>query len=202
MNHFWKAAVALAALGVAVEIGLMSLVFYTERVERPLEKRDAVILLGARIMPDGALSTTVLHRVQTAKAVYDGGYAPLIIACGGQGRDEPETEAGAMARWLWENGVPRGAVLIEDESTDTIGNLKNARALMEARGLKSAIVITSDYHVTRALWLAEDQGLDAIGAAAPGNLKWHNRMTARFRESLSWINYFMGGYLKNLVFWR
>ncbi len=44
--------------------------------------------------------------------------------------------------------------------------------------------------------------MDAIGAAAPGNLTWGQRIASRFRESLSWINYFLGGFLKDLAFWR
>jgi SanA protein len=202
VSCFWRTVALIAAIGAAIEVALVGLVFYTEGVERPLEKRDAVIVLGARVMPDGEMSTTLLHRVQTALEVYRGGHAKLIIACGAQGRDEPESEAGAMARWLVERGVPAADVVVEDRSTDTIENLKNARALMEARGLKTAIIVTSDYHVTRALWLARDQGLDAIGASAPGNITWGQRMSSRFRESLSWINYFLGGYLKPLVFWR
>jgi uncharacterized SAM-binding protein YcdF (DUF218 family) len=192
LNRFWKGALILAAVGAALELGLVGAVFLSEKAPRPLEKRDAIILLGARIMPDGELSTTVLHRVETALSLYRDGYAPLIIACGARGPDEPETEAGAMARWLTERGVPASAVVVEDASTDTIENLKFARAAMEARGLHTAIVVTSDYHLTRALWLAKDQGLHAIGAAAPGNITWSQRMAARFRESLSWINYFLG----------
>ncbi len=202
MNQFWKGVVILAAVGAVLELGLMTAVFLSEKTPRPLEKRDAIIVLGARIMPDGELSTTVLHRVETALKAYQDGYGTLLIVCGAQGRDEPQTEAGAMADWLTAHGVPKTALEVEDQSTDTIENLKNARAAMDARGMKTAIIVTSDYHITRALWLAADQGLDAIGAAAPGNITWSQRIEARFRESLSWINYALGGTLKTLVFWR
>ena len=202
MNQFWKGVLVVAAVGAVLELGLMGAVFVSEKTPRPLNKRDAIIVLGARIMPDGELSTTVLHRVQTALKAYQDGYGKLLIVCGAKGRDEPETEAGAMARWLTANGVPQSAIVVEDKSTDTIENLQNAKAEMKARGLETAIVVTSDYHLTRALWLARDQGLDAIGASAPGNITWGQRIEARFRESLSWINYALGGILKDMVFWR
>ncbi len=202
MNQFWKGMLVLAAVGAALELGLMGAVFLSEKTPRELTKRDAIIVLGARIMPDGELSTTVLHRVQTALKAYQDGYGKLIIVCGAQGRDEPQTEAGAMAAWLIAQGVPESAIVVDDQSTDTIENLKNAQAAMGARGLKTAIIVTSDYHLTRALWLARDQRLDAIGAAAPGNITWGQRIESRFRESLSWINYALGGLLKDLAFWR
>jgi uncharacterized SAM-binding protein YcdF (DUF218 family) len=107
-----------------------------------------------------------------------------------------------MTRWLIAHGVPASAIAVDDQSTDTIENLKNARAEMSARGFQTAIIVTSDYHLTRALWLARDQGLDAIGAAAPGNDTWGQRIEARFKESLSWVNYALGGVLKDLAFWR
>jgi uncharacterized SAM-binding protein YcdF (DUF218 family) len=197
-----KVALILFAVGLILILGLMSIVFYAEKTPRELTKRDAIIVLGARIMPDGELSTTVLHRVQTALKAYQDGYGKLLIVCGAKGRDEPETEAGAMARWLREHGVPESDIVVEDTSTDTIENLQNAKAAMDARRLATAIVVTSDYHLTRALWLAKDQGLDAIGAAAPGNITWGQRIESRFRESLSWVNYFLGGFLKDLAFWR
>ena len=202
MNRFVKVALILIAVGLILILGLMSIVFYAEKTPRELTKRDAIIVLGARVMPDGELSTTVLHRVQTALKAYQGGYSKLIIACGSKGRDEPETEAGAMAKWLMANGVPESDIVIEDTSTDTIENLLNAKSEMDARGLTTAIIVTSDYHLTRALWLAKDQGLNAIGAAAPGNITWGQRIESRFRESLSWVNYFLGGFLKDLAFWR
>jgi uncharacterized SAM-binding protein YcdF (DUF218 family) len=169
---------------------------------RTLTPRDAIIVLGARVMPDGELSTTLLHRVQTALKAYQDGYGKLVIVCGAKGGDEPETEAGAMAKWLLVNGLPQSALVVEDQSTDTIENLQNAKAEMQARGFTTSIIVTSDYHLTRALWLAKDQGLDAIGAAAPGNITWGQRIESRFRESLSWVNYALGGVLKDLVFWR
>ena len=180
----------------------MCAVFVSEKTPRTLSKRDAIIVLGARVMPDGELSTTLLHRVQTARKAYEGGYGKLVIVCGARGRDEPETEAGAMAKWLIANGVPESDIVVEEKSADTVENLKNAKAEMEARGLSTAIVVTSDYHLTRALWLAGDQGLDAIGAAAPGNITWGQRIASRFREGLSWVNYALGGALKDYVFWR
>jgi uncharacterized SAM-binding protein YcdF (DUF218 family) len=202
VNQFWKGVLVVAAVGAALELGLMCAVFVSEKTPRTLSRRDAIIVLGARVMPDGELSTTLLHRVQTALKAYQDGYGKLIIVCGAKGRDEPETEAGAMAKWLLANGVPASVLVVEDKSTDTIENLDNAKAEMKARGLETAIVVTSDYHLTRALWLARDRGLDAIGAAAPGNITWGQRIEARAREGMSWINYALGGVLKDLVFWR
>lgn len=189
-------AIALIA-GIAIEGGLMMAVFLCgQRTAQP-RPADAIIVLGARVMPDGRMSTTLFHRVKVGFELYEQGYAPYMIVCGARGRDEPVSEAEAMAQYLTGRGVPQDKVLLDAQSGDTIENLANARRLMEQNGLSTAIVVTSDYHLTRALWICGDLDIDAQGVPAPGQLRWIKRMASRFRESLSWINYFLGGALKN-----
>lgn len=179
----------LLILGALCYGGLVTAVFVCENIDRGTERADAIIVLGARVMPDGELSTTLLHRVESALSAYQQGRAEAIIVCGAQGADEPETEAAAMARWLNGQGVPQQAIFEEDQSTDTLQNLRNAHAIMRENGWDTALVATSDYHLTRALWLCRDEGIRAAGLAAPGPDLWYNRAKARGREALSWAHY-------------
>ena len=134
----------------------MTAVFVSGERERPVARADALIVLGARVMPDGELSTTLLRRVETAYDAYASGLAGALIVCGAQGLDEPVTEASAMYAYLKGRGVPEAAVFEEDQSFNTEENLSNARKIMEDHGMKTAIIVTSDYHLERALWLAQD----------------------------------------------
>ena len=94
-----------------------------------------------------------------------------------------------MRSWLVGAGVPEEDVIAETESVNTAENLKNARAIMAAQGWRSAIVVSSDYHVQRALWIARDQGVQAVGAAAPSPDRLVAWMGARLRECVSWVLY-------------
>jgi len=184
------------AAAVVIEGGLMLGVYLTGAMPRALSKSDAIIVLGARVMEDGRLSTTLEYRMEKALEVYRGGYAGWIVTCGGQGANEPRPEADAMAEYLIARGVPDDRILRDTSSANTVENLQNAKALMEARGLSSAIVVTSDYHIERALWLARAEGIGPLaGAASLGQRYRRNRVRATFRETLSWMNHFTGGLL-------
>lgn len=182
----WVLAAGLIAGGA-----LVAVVHVASRASYPVRRADAIVVLGARVMPDGELSTTLEHRIETAYAAYEQKLADQFIVCGARGSDEPVTEAFAMAQYLRARGVPESRIHLEDQSIDTEQNLLGARSIMEARGLTSALLVTSDYHMTRALWLSADVGVDVAAYPAPGPDLWHNRAVARLKEALSWTKYFV-----------
>lgn len=71
-----------------------------------------------------------------------------------------------MRDWLIERGVSPDDVVPETSSFNTRENLEYAQAIMEHRGLQKALIVTSDYHVARALALCEQVGIDATGKGA------------------------------------
>lgn len=181
-----------ALAGVVCWVGLAFAVFIKEEITPEPGKADCIIVLGAKVKPDGEPSTALLKRLEKALECYEEGLAPYIIVCGAQGGDEPCTEAEGMHKWLVAHGVPDSAVIMEDRSTSTEENLANAKAIMEEKGFKTCIVTTNAYHLTRAMWIAEDTGLDAQGAAAQNNITLQTRARLRMREAVSWVLYFLG----------
>ena len=156
---------------------------------RVARKSDCLIVLGAKVHADGRLSTTLKDRCARAADAYHNGVAPAVIVCGGQGSDEPCTEADAMREELIRRGVPETAVLTEPDSVDTRQNLENAKRLMAANGWKTCAIVTSDYHVQRTLWIARDLGMTACGISAPTGDTFKRFMKTRLRESVSWVRY-------------
>lgn len=183
--------IVLIVIGVVAECAMLALVIRSENMysQLPAKKADAVIVLGARVDPDGSLSTQLRYRVERAREVYEAGLADYIIVCGAQGSDEPTTEAAAMAGYLEAGRVPPEAILREDGSYSTVENLENAMHIMEELGLETAIICTSEYHVQRALWTARQMGLDAQGVGSQASdypaLLWQSRL----RETASWVKY-------------
>ncbi len=176
-----------ATLGLA----LFGLVCWRATVPREARDADCIIVLGARVYPDGRMSLVLKNRVDAALEAWRAGKAQNIIVCGAQGRDEPRTEADAMAEYLLAQGVPQENIFLEDRSFDTRENIANAKAIMDANNWTTAMLVTSDYHVERALWMAADAGIPATGLAAgtPKTLRafWWGRM----RETISWVLYFV-----------
>jgi uncharacterized SAM-binding protein YcdF (DUF218 family) len=106
--------------------------------------------------------------VKRGVALYKAEVAPRIIMSGRYGlvtpdRIPPITEAEAMARAAIHAGVPADAIILEDESRDTIGNAYfTARRHLEPNGWTNVRVVTSDYHVPRAAWVFDKVIGDAM----------------------------------------
>lgn len=169
---------------------LFAAVCLCARRARPVRKADCIVVLGARVWPDGRLSASLENRCLKTLELANAGIAQHIILCGGRQKQDEICESLAMRRYLEQNGVE--AQLYEDaHSLTTCENLKNAREIMRAQGFETAVVVSSDYHLQRVMWIARDLGMRACAAkaASPARRKYYWK--ARVQESVSWILYFV-----------
>lgn len=149
---------------------------------------DVIIVLGAQVRPEGVPSEALRRRLALALERYR--LCPVtIICCGAQGKTEPMPEGDFMCGWLVDHGVNAADVISERESFDTMQNIKNARAIMRARGLACALVVTSDYHVRRALAICRAYGIAAEGAGSPSVPQYWLKNHAR--EMLAWVKFYL-----------
>ena len=177
-----------AGIFVYLECLLAATVIHAVRAGRhePAYDRDYVIVLGCRIRPDGTLYPLIRGRVDRAIAFARSqeratGKPPILIPSGGQGGDEPEAEAEAMARYMVEQGVPPEQILVENRSATTRENLQFSRALIRERGAgEKAAFSTSSYHVYRGGILAAEDGwsIDGMGSKT----RWYFWPNAFLRE--------------------
>jgi len=176
----------LVLLGLVCAAGLIGFVYYKEKTLPPVGDYEAIIVLGAQVKADGTPSVALSRRLTAALESYMEKPA-LMIVCGAQGGNEPRAEGDVMRDWLMENGVPGTDVVAETASFNTRENLTNAKAIMEMRGLEEALVVTSDYHVARALALCDQVGVTATGKGSPSKPEYF--IKNHLREGLSWIKF-------------
>ncbi len=147
----------------------------------------AVIVLGCQVYSTGNLSPQLELRLQSALDTYRE-HPRLIVCCGGQGENEPAPEGQVMREWLVRQGVPPEDVIAECESQNTRQNLAYARDLLPDT-VQRVTVITSDYHLPRALALAKDVGLQADGIGSPCRPEIGFWIKNHTREVLAWGKY-------------
>ena len=126
---------------------------------------DYLIILGAGV--NGTVPSLSMHnRLTAAKAYLDAHPDCTAVVSGGQGPGEQISEAEAMHRWLAANGIDEGRILTEDQSTNTLENLRNSVALIPGADTARIAVCSSEYHLYRAQYLAREIGypLGAIPA--------------------------------------
>ena len=178
----------LALLGVTGAAGLMGFVYYKETHLPPVGDYDTIVVLGAQVKEDGTPSVALERRLTAALESYREKRA-LIIVCGAQGANEPRAEGDVMRDWLLARGVPQEDVVAETASFNTRENLMHALAIMESRGLREALAVTSDYHVARALALCRQVGMTATGKGSPSKPEYF--LKNHFREGLSWVKFWL-----------
>lgn len=98
--------------------------WFYQRIVRRIHP-DFIMVLGAGV-PSGKVTPLLAGRIDRALGVWRGeveaGRRPLLVMSGGQGPDEPVSEARAMADYALEQGVPEAALMLEDRSTTTREN--------------------------------------------------------------------------------
>ena len=155
---------ALLCLGLAALIALEIPVISGMGARAPAGM-DYLIVLGARVDPDGP-SPALTRRLNAVMAVLDDHPDAVIIASGGQGADEPVSEAQCIRDELARRGVDPARILLEDRSTTTVENLAFSRALMDRDDARVGVV-TNNFHVWRAVRIARRAGLAHVyGIAA------------------------------------
>lgn len=129
---------------------------------------DYLVVLGAGLRPDGTPSESLCYRLDAAHDYLEANPDTLCVVSGGQGFGEVRTEADAMLDYLVDAGVPEDRIIQERESSTTAENIRFTRELLPAEATVG--VVTNDFHLYRALRIAQKNGLpEAQGLAAPSN---------------------------------
>lgn len=177
--------VTVCCTGILVFFVVEFLIF-TGVAARDTSNLDYVIVLGARVKDTG-ISKSLQKRLDKAIQYVADNPATILVLSGGQGEDEPVTEASAMRDYLVFNGIKEEQLILESRSTSTVENIAYSKILIEedqahrkAQRQNHPIimepgtfeevpdkpikigVITSDFHVFRAQQIAKKRGIPDI----------------------------------------
>ena len=165
--------IAGVLISVSVIYGSMAfLIFmiYTIFLQIIPRKRDFdyVIIHGAGLLDGERVSKLLQDRLDKAIQIYrKDPTPPKLIPSGGKGSDETISEAEAMKRYLLQKGIPEEDILPEDQSKTTYENLKFSKQILDSmEGRKYAALVTSNYHVYRALRYCRKIGLKCTGVGS------------------------------------
>lgn len=194
LHGVFMALLALVLAGALIYVGIIAMIFWREGHMPPVEDYDAIIVLGAQVKPDGEPSIQLEWRLDAALEAWQDKHT-LIVTCGAQGSNEPAPEALVMRDYLIAKGVPEGDILVDPDSYNTRQNIRNAAKLLEGRAVERVLIVTSDYHLARAMALAGDEGLNATGLGSPTRKGFFYEAKNYGREGLSWVKYWAQKYL-------
>ncbi|HET7119690.1 MAG TPA: ElyC/SanA/YdcF family protein [Solirubrobacterales bacterium] len=174
--------VALAlVIAVANAYILLSTEGESTSVVAEVPAAEVAIVPGALVEPDGDMSTMLAARVEQASRLWHAGKVEKILVSGDHGTwkyDEPDTMRKALVR----DGVAPRDIFEDHAGFDTWQTMVRARSIF---GVRSAVVATQGFHMPRALYLADQAGIDATGLDAdPHGWGWQGTKSS-VREVLS-----------------
>lgn len=186
------ALVCVILAGIVVSCGLVALYFH-QRIT-PIEKVSAApvaIVFGAGVNKVGEPSAVLRDRLDTAAQLYAAEKVERILVSGDNSTTDYDEPTNMMRYLVDEKNVPREDVFIDFAGRRTYDTCARAQTIW---GIDRAILVTQEYHLSRALMTCDSLGVDAQGVAA--DLQPYARINQyRFREVFAFVQAMIDSYV-------
>jgi len=126
-------------------------------------KADVIVVPGNTVNADGSLSARLKARLDSALDLYQSGVSKRIFVSGAIGKEGVD-EAVAMSRYLISKGVHKEDIVQDSKGYTTLDTAKNLGRYMGESSIKSAIVVTQFFHISRCKLAMKRVGISNIGA--------------------------------------
>ena len=123
---------------------------------------DAIIVPGAYVFPSGKVSDILADRLSVAVELYKTNRAKKLLVSGDHGKITYD-EVNAMRKYIQSKGVPRQDIFMDHAGFSTYESLYRTRDIFKVR---KAIVVTQNYHLSRAIYIARKLGMEAYGVSS------------------------------------
>jgi len=123
-----------------------------------VEDIDCIIVLGAGIWGDGP-SPMLEDRLLEGISLYEDNVASKIIMSGDHGRNDYD-EVNVMKKYAIEKGISSNDIFMDHAGFATYDSIYRAKEIFEA---KKIVIVTQEYHLYRALYIANSLGIEAYG---------------------------------------
>ena len=140
---------------------------------------DCIIVLGAGVWGDKP-SPMLEDRLLEAINLYNNNVSSKIIMSGDHGREEYD-EVNIMKEFAIEKGIPSENIFMDHAGFSSYESIYRAKEIFRA---KKVIIVTQKYHLYRALYIANELGLEAYGVGADPR-KYVGATYRELRETLA-----------------
>lgn len=155
------AFIYLISINAYVKCSTKEQIITPEKAEQ-LEDVDCILVLGCLVRPDGTPSGMLEDRLVTGVELWDKGVSDTILMSGDHGTKEYD-EVNSMRDFAVEKGVPEERVFMDHAGFSTYDSIYRLKEVFKA---KKVVIVTQEYHLYRALYIANALGLEAYGVSA------------------------------------
>ncbi len=187
-----RALCALLLAGALAFGGLEAAVLAGARDEINGEP-GVMVILGCQLY-DWGPSVMLQDRLDTALEYLEGHPDMTVVVSGGQGPNEPTSEARGMADYLMDNGVAEERIILETQSHNTHQNMTYTAGHLRSAGYDSkdgVLIVSNGFHLTRARMLAQRAGFEEVSTLAAPSSHLPSRLHMYVREPLALVKSFL-----------
>jgi len=123
---------------------------------------DCIIVLGAGVRSDGTPSPMLQDRLITGIELYENGVSDRILMSGDHTKKGYD-EVNIMKSYALNMGIPSEHVFMDHAGISTYDSIYRAKEIFQAERI---VIVTQEYHLYRALYIAESLGVEAYGVSA------------------------------------
>ena len=152
---------ALTAINSIVNLSTVGQIISSEEAAK-LEDVDCILVLGCFVKDDGSPSDMLHDRLMRGVELYDVGAAPKLLMSGDHGREEYD-EVAAMKQFSIDAGIPSEDVFMDHAGFSTYESIYRAKEIYQADKI---LIVTQEYHLYRALYIADQLGVEAYGVSS------------------------------------
>ena len=134
----------------------------SQELAAELEDVDCIIVLGCLVRNNGELSDMLADRMKQGIELYALGVSSKILVSGDHGRVEYD-EVNAMKQYAIDSGIPSEDIFMDHAGFSTYDSIYRAKEIF---GADKIVIVTQEYHLYRALYIAEALGVEAYGVSA------------------------------------
>ena len=145
-----------------------------------LENVDCILVLGCLVKDDGRPSDMLQDRLRRGVELYELGAAPKLLMSGDHGRVEYD-EVAAMKQYAVDAGIASENVFMDHAGFSTYESIYRAKEIFQA---KKILIVTQEYHLYRALYIANRLGVEAYGVSSDYHT-YVGQSMRNFREMLA-----------------
>ena len=187
-----KVFLVLVLLGTLVFGALLGLVLGGAHDSIDGDPR-VMIILGCQLH-DWGPSVMLQDRLDKALDYLKDHPEVVVVVSGGQGENEPTSEAQGMADYLADHGFARENIILETQSHNTHQNLTYSARHLEEAGVdirEGVVIVSNGFHLTRAKMLAGRVGFENVSVLAAPSSHTPTRLKMYVREPLALVKSFV-----------
>lgn len=156
-------------------------------------KADGVVVLGCSVRPNGEASPMLKDRMQTAVSFYkEASVSKMLVS--GDNQNEDYNEVSVMKALAVEDGVVADEVYMDHTGLNTYDTMVHSKEFF-GKGA-TIVIVTQSYHLYRAIYLAQQLGLNAYGVSADVDGSYRGQMYREVREVAARLKDFWYGWTK------